>query len=170
MDPEESRREDWPVRRLPWSRDCFVCGAANPQGLRLRARVEGENIVLEHTTRDEDQGWQGVVHGGVTTALVDEVMTWAAILACGRPCVAAEVTVRMLRPIGLGARLRVEGTAEPGARPRLVRTSARVLDEQGETLATATGKYMRPAGITLDLSSAGFVFDDETRWVEELLR
>jgi len=170
MIDDEIPKPDLIPRELPWSRECFVCGSENALGLQLRARVEGDLVVLDHVTGAGHQGWQGILHGGVTTALADEVMTWAAILACRRACVSAEISVRMLRQIGLGVRLRVEGLAEPGARRRLVRTSARILDEDGVPLATATGKYMPPPGQRLDLDSAGFTFEPSTQWVADLLR
>jgi len=127
---------------LPWSRSCFVCGEANPHGLRLRSRLEGGKVVLEHVTRDADRGWKHIVHGGITMTLLDEVMAWAAIVRSQAPCVAAELTTRLLRPIEVGARLRVEGEVT-GGRPRLLLTAGRVLGEDGQVLATAEGKYVR---------------------------
>jgi len=127
---------------LPWTRGCFVCGEDNARGLQLRSRRSGEKVVLEYTPRPEEQGWREILHGGIAMAVQDEVMTWAAILRSRCACVAAELSTRLRRPITIGQTLRVEGWVEPGSRPRLLRTSARILDEQGEELATARGKYM----------------------------
>jgi acyl-coenzyme A thioesterase PaaI-like protein len=131
---------------LPRTRGCFVCGEDNPRGLQLRSRRSGEKVVLEYCPRPEEQGWGDILHGGIAMAVQDEVMTWAAILHSRSACVSAELSTRMRHPIPIGQPVRVEGWVEPGSRPRLIRTAARILDAEGQELATARGKYMpRPA-------------------------
>ena len=71
---------DYTTGTLPWTKTCFVCGEDNPNGLRLRSRVEGDRIVLSHVTRDSDLGYRHLVHGGISMTLLDEVMTSFAIL------------------------------------------------------------------------------------------
>ena len=55
-------------------RNCFGCGADNPIGLRLQYRREGDAVVTEFTPGDEHEGWPGIVHGGIITTLLYEVM------------------------------------------------------------------------------------------------
>ena len=55
-------------------RNCFGCGADNPIGLRLQYRGEGDAVVTEFTPGDEHEGWPGIVHGGIITTLLYEVM------------------------------------------------------------------------------------------------
>jgi uncharacterized protein (TIGR00369 family) len=126
---------------LPWTRSCFVCGEENPHGLRLKARIQDGRIVLDYAPRPADLGWQYIVHGGIATTLLDEVMTWAAILARRAPCVAAELTVRLKKPIRIGQQLRVEGEVTED-RSRLVLTQGVILDEQGQVMVTASGKHV----------------------------
>ncbi len=141
---------------LPWTRGCFVCGEDNPHGLRLRSRHEGGRVVLCHTTRPADLGWKALVHGGLAATLADEVMTWAAMLWARRPCVAAEMTMRLRRPIHVGQALRVVGTVA-GGKPRLVLTEGRIENDAGETLLEAMGKYMPMAPGVADLCADDFV-------------
>ena len=126
---------------LPWTKSCFVCGELNPHGLRLRSRVEGDRVALSYTTREADLGYRHLVHGGISMTLLDEVMTWAAILTFERSCVAAELTVRLKQPVSVNQSLRVEGWIT-SAKSRLVLASGRILDEDGRELATADGKYV----------------------------
>jgi len=131
---------------LPWTRSCFVCGQDNPHGLRLRSRIEGDRVVLTHTPREADLGYRHLVHGGIAMTLLDEVMTWAAILAFKQAAVAAEVTVRLKHPIVAGRPIRVEGGITR-ATPRLVLSKGAILDGQNTVLVEATGKYVpMPAG------------------------
>jgi acyl-coenzyme A thioesterase PaaI-like protein len=126
---------------LPWTKSCFVCGEDNPHGLRLKSRVENGRVVLDYTIREADRGYRSIVHGGITMTLLDEVMTWSAIIASRRLCVAAELTVRLKSPLSVGQSVRVEGVATE-AKGRLVLTKADVLDADGCMLASATGKYV----------------------------
>ncbi|MCX5794489.1 MAG: PaaI family thioesterase [Elusimicrobia bacterium] len=144
------------AKTLPWTRACFVCGQDNPHGLRLRCRLEAGLAVLEHTAREADLGWKTFVHGGITMALMDEVMAWAAMVSARRPCVTAEMTTRLRRPARLGMRLRAEGQVNE-TKARMVLTAARVIDEQGQELATASGKF-----VPMNPESAG-------AWLEDLI-
>lgn len=130
---------------LPWTKTCFVCGVDNPKGLHLRSRVEGDRVVLTHVTRESELGYRHLVHGGISMTLLDEVMTWAAILTLKGSCVAAELTVRLKQPVAVGQSLRVEGWIT-SAKKRLTLAEGRVLDDRGEVLATATGKYVPMPG------------------------
>lgn len=141
---------------LPWTRSCFVCGEANPHGLRLKARHERGLVVLRYVPRDADRGWRERVHGGVATTLLDEVMTWAAILHTRRACVAAEFGVRLQQPIVVGQPLQVAASVDRGAR-RLVVASARICNAAGDTLFTATGKYMPMDAAAATACAADFV-------------
>ncbi|MBI5239196.1 MAG: PaaI family thioesterase [Elusimicrobia bacterium] len=152
---------------LPWTRACFVCGQDNPHGLRLRCRLEGGRVLLAHTAREADLGWKTFVHGGITMSLLDEAMAWAAIVAARRPCVTAELSVRLRRPAAVGMRLSVEGTAA-GAGGRILATAGRVLDADGNELAAATAKFA-----PMNAEAAGawlhdLVVGPETMRLEEL--
>ena len=154
---------------LPWTHGCLVCGEANPRGFRLRSRIEGGAVVLDYPTTAADAGYAHIVHGGVAMTLMDEVMTWAAIIATGRMCVAAEMTTRLLRPTDVGARLRVEARVTRNAR-RLVLAAARITDERGAVLTEATGKYVPVPAEQASLREADFVQGEGTIPLAELIR
>lgn len=151
---------DYTSGTLPWTRTCFVCGEDNPHGLRLRSRVEGDRVVLNHVTRASDLGYRHLVHGGISMTLLDEVMTWAGILTLRKACVAAELTVRLKHPIQVGQPLRVEGWIT-GAKSRITMAEGRVLDDRQMVLATATGKYIAMSEDGMHLCVQDFVESEE---------
>jgi uncharacterized protein (TIGR00369 family) len=155
------------TKLLPWTRACFVCGQDNPHGLRLRCRLEGGLTILEHTAREADLGWKTFVHGGITMALLDEAMAWAAMAAARRPCVTVEMTTRLRRPVLVGMRLRVEGRVCE-QKSRLALSEARMLDQQGQELAVATGKFVPMNSDSAGAWLADLVSDGETVRPEEL--
>jgi len=154
-----------PARRLtgklPWTRSCFVCGENNPRGLRQKSRVEDGRVVLDYTTREEDRGYRHIMHGGLAITLLDEVMTWAAITATGRVCVAAELGARLKQPIRVPEQLRVEGWATR-VTSRLIVTEGRILGPDGAERLAATGKYIPMPKDQLELTEKDFVYSPET--------
>ena len=141
---------------LPWTRRCFVCGEANPHGLHQHSRIEGEWIVMDYTPREADLGYKSIVHGGITMTILDEVMTWAAIVSAHRGCVTAEITVRLRTPIAVGEPLRFAARV-CAAKRLLVRTEAQVTRADGAIAATATGVYVPMNASQLALNAADFV-------------
>ena len=69
---------------LPNSARCFVCGDSNPRGLRMRFQREGELVVARFTPEADHQGYDDRVHGGVLSAVLDEMMVWACYVRTGR--------------------------------------------------------------------------------------
>ena len=130
--------------QLPHTAGCLVCGRDNPHGLRLDLLVDRETGVVrvEYTPRREHIGFEGVVHGGALATVLDEVMVWAATWAGRRFCVCAEMTTRFRREARVSEALSIEAKVESN-RPRLIATTAVVRDaSSGETVATASGKYV----------------------------
>lgn len=119
---------------------CFACGRLNPKGLRLNVRKAREGVELDFTPPAHLQGWNGILHGGITSTILDELMAHACTEA-GIQTVTAELLVRYRRPIPTGQS--IHGTARvTGRRGPLVLTESRLLDRTGTVLAEATGKMM----------------------------
>ncbi len=56
---------------------CFACGRANPYGLHLDFEVARDRAMTRFTALREHTGYDGAVHGGIVSALLDETMGWA---------------------------------------------------------------------------------------------
>ena len=54
--------------------NCFGCGDENPHGLQLEMTIEDGELSADFTPAPHHQGWPGMVHGGVISALLYEVM------------------------------------------------------------------------------------------------
>jgi acyl-coenzyme A thioesterase PaaI-like protein len=126
---------------LPWTRSCFVCGEANPEGLQARCFKVDDAIEMPFVTRAHHAGWNGVLHGGLVATVLDEVMTWAAIVGSGRACYAADFTVRLLLPLPPGTAC-VAAAKLTRARRRIFDTEAELRGESGEVFSRSTGRYM----------------------------
>ncbi len=119
---------------------CFVCGPDNPAGLRLRFSLEGEAVVAEFVPREEHVGWEGVVHGGILAAVLDDAMGNVFYLR-GYQALTARMEVRFRRPVRPGDRLRVRAwVAHQDGRTVTARAE---LVRDGEVVCTAEGLFLR---------------------------
>lgn len=157
-----------PPRRQPGSALCFVCGTQNPHGLGADFFDDGTKVWTELTPAEWHQGWPGVLHGGIVSALLDETIGRVAFLH-DRWVQTAKLAVRFVRPAPLGRKLRVTGELTRDAR-RLMEMHGELVDvETGELLAQADGTFMRLPDATRD-ELARRLGGDFAAWEEWLSR
>ena len=121
---------------------CFACGRLNPSGLQLDFDVSKDRATARYTGLQRHQGYEGALHGGVVTALLDETMGWA-IFHQGVWGVTAKLSVTFKRPVPVGEELIVSGEVVRD-RGRGIETKGAVARAQdGEVLAEATALFLR---------------------------
>ena len=117
---------------------CFGCGQQNPIGLKLRFRTEGESVRTEFTPSSVHEGYPGYLHGGITCALLDEAMGWAAYnLSSGALAVTARVQIKFRRPLLIGESLTVAASITRKS-TRHLWTEATIKRRDGRIAAEAT--------------------------------
>lgn len=119
---------------------CFACGRDNPYGLRLQIRRSGAQVEVEFTPPAYLQGWDGILHGGITSTVLDELMAWACNTGDVQT-VTAELQVRYRRPIPVGASIHGYGKVI-SRHGRLIIAVSKLFDSRDRLLAEATGKMM----------------------------
>ncbi|HLE22717.1 MAG TPA: PaaI family thioesterase [Anaerolineales bacterium] len=129
--------------KQPSSSTCFICGVENSQGLRLSFYETGPDTVETTAVVPEYlQGYPGVTHGGIVTALLDEVTLRAAVI--GQPehlMVTGKIEVRFRQNVPIGVPLRVIGTLLERKR-RAARTRGEVILPDGTIGAEAEAILM----------------------------
>jgi acyl-coenzyme A thioesterase PaaI-like protein len=106
---------------------CFACGQQHPFGLQLRFRSEKEGrVTAEWTPSDAWEGFQGLIHGGVVSTVLDEAMS-KAVTSAGTPGLTCLLEVRLRRSIAPGEPLIVRGWVVEKRRRR-VRVEAEIRD------------------------------------------
>ncbi len=154
----QSRSVPSPVRvKQPGSRTCFVCGTENDHGFQLSfyetsaATVETVATIPEHF-----QGYPGVAHGGVVTALLDEITVRAATV--GEPehlMVTARIEVRFRKAVPVNEPLRVVGTLIE-RKPRATRAHGEIILPDGSVGAEGEAMLMehQASGMTPEALAA----------------
>ncbi len=128
---------------------CFVCGPDNPIGLRLRFTLDGNYCRGSFTSRPEHVGFDGVTHGGIVFAVLDDVMAnWFYLQGARGYTAKSEIRYREAMPIGATAALECELVRHKG---RLVQLSARAVDAtSGTTYAESDASFMLDDARALD--------------------
>lgn len=123
-------------------RQCFVCGQDNPMGLRLSFEVDevARTIKTVFNPQKAHQGYEGVVHGGIISSILDEAMANLAF-ALGYNAVTAKLTVRFKRPLTVGETVTVTGRLTKEAK-RAMEAEAVAVKEDGTVIAEAEGLLM----------------------------
>jgi uncharacterized protein (TIGR00369 family) len=121
---------------------CFVCGIQNPIGLKLDFYYDEnyDEIVSNAVFPRHFQGWQGVLHGGLVSTVLDEIMIKAAIQK-GFKCVTGELNIKFKRPALLKNEFTIKGKVIE-TRRRMILTEGCVMDADDTIIATATGKLI----------------------------
>ena len=104
--------------------NCFGCSPANTSGLRMTFYTNEAAVYSNITVPDHLCGWNNLVHGGVLTTIMDEIMSWAAIYLLKRVAMTKSISVDFLKPVYVGNPLKAEG---------------RVLDTKGKHEALMEG-------------------------------
>ncbi len=110
------------------SNQCFVCGPANPIGLGVKFRLDGDVCRGEFTPGPEHMGYDQVTHGGIVFSLLDDVMAnWVWLQ--GERCFTAKADIRYRSELPIGTPVRLEG--------RCIKRKGRLAQMQGRLIRTA---------------------------------
>jgi acyl-coenzyme A thioesterase PaaI-like protein len=137
---------------------CYGCGRLNEEGLRLKSRWEGDEVVARFTPRPYHTAMPGFVYGGLVASLIDchamGTASAAAVRAAGREVgdrpsprfVTALLRVEYLKPTPLGPELEVRGrvreASERKAVVELTVAAAGTVTARGEVVAVRLPESM----------------------------
>ena len=126
--------------------NCFVCGENNSGGLRLRFEIDKERQILRtiFVASPVFQGYDGIVHGGIISTLLDEAMA-KLVYEIGYEAITASLEVRFKNPTPILEPLHVRGEITE-VNARWVKAKASVAKGDGTVLATGTSTLLRPKG------------------------
>jgi len=98
-------------KRLPNSEmhNCFGCSPINPSGLQMKFYSNDASVFSEVTVPKHLCGWNNLIHGGVLSTILDEVMSWAAIYLLKRITLTKSMAIDFLKPVYIDHPLKAEG-------------------------------------------------------------
>jgi uncharacterized protein (TIGR00369 family) len=112
------------MQKQPNSRMCFVCGMENPIGLKAFFYEDDDGqVIVKYTPREEHQGYPGFVHGGIISALMDEVIG-RVVTSLDIWAVTAKLELKFRKPVPWGEELTIIG--------EMIRLRSRSFEARGE--------------------------------------
>lgn len=88
---------------------CFGCSPGNDHGLRMTFASDGQAVYSWLIVPPHLCGWDDIVHGGVVTTILDEIMSWSAIYLLDRFILTKSITIDFLKPAMTGKELTAAG-------------------------------------------------------------
>lgn len=127
------------------SKNCLVCGVENDFGLKTRFyETENNELIGVFTPLPEHQSYPQVTHGGISAAILDEVIGRAIMMTNDSNMfgVTVELRVRYKKPVPTDVELKAIGriTSE---RSRTFEGSGELYLPNGDVAVEAEGKYMK---------------------------
>ena len=133
-------RTDHQVRALN-DHNCFGCGKLNPIGLKLNfyALPDEDKVWSPWMPTKEYEGYGGMIHGGIISTLMDEILAWS-LYSRETWAVTAKLETKYRKPVVVGEPVRLIG--------QVVRDRGRVLELHGEIRTEADDALLAEAEAT----------------------
>ena len=128
--------------------ECFGCGPANAQGLRIRSFEEGDELVCDFKASPHHLAFPGVLNGGICGALLDCHSNWTAAMHLMHasksdtpPCtVTGDFHVTLKRPTPITETLHLRAKVVESGPDRAVVEAT--LSAGGKVTATCRGTFV----------------------------
>ena len=116
---------------------CFICGLENPIGLHLKIYETAPGVIETTFTAPEHfQGYPGMLHGGITATILDEVSGRALMGDPSTPrfMFTVKLEVKFRKNVPIGKPLRIVGKAGK-TKGKMAEGWAGIYDQDGVLLA-----------------------------------
>lgn len=112
---------------------CFACSKDNPIGLKLDFIEEEDKYITHFTGQPEHQSYNGIVHGGIISTILDEVQGRFLYIK-GLNAVTAKLEIKYRKPTPIGEKLTIVGWIEK-KRGKIYETAAQMCLSDGTVTA-----------------------------------
>jgi acyl-coenzyme A thioesterase PaaI-like protein len=162
---ESLKRRLWeapPVDGGPMSHfdECVVSGTANPMGIAIKVRREGDEAVADFNLGAAFEGAPRRAHGGIVAAIFDDVMGYVLVLH-RVPAFTGRLTVNYRAPVPVAVDMTVRARLEHRSGRKLFMTSEMRLSDDPEhpVICEAEGLFVaippERFGVFVDESAEG---------------
>lgn len=130
----------------PLNQWCFGCGKENPIGLHLEFVEKDQCYSTTFMPRPEHQGYDGIMHGGLISTILDEVMA-RYINMKGFNAVTARLDVRFRQPTPIG---------------QLLTATAKIVGKRGKMYEIVSEITLPDGSVTAQGKATIAIVEDET--------
>ena len=135
----------------------------------MRFYLDGDEIKANFIPTKAHEGYMGVCHGGVLTALLEEAMGWAPSWHNKWFTVAVEINIRFLKPVPIG-KMVIATARATRTHGRLWEAEGEIVGQDGTIYVKGRGRYypLKPEQVLTVLNYLSY--DDDTIAREEFER
>ncbi len=132
--------------KLQGTPSCFVCGNENdnPRSLGLNIFWDNESRYTSISFIPDESwcGYEGMVHGGLLAAIIDDAMAWSIKASDDDIYVTGKLTISFRKGVRCGKKYVAHGFLER-KEGRRAYTSAVIKDEEGNTCVEGEAIFIR---------------------------
>jgi len=131
------------LKQIPNSDDhqCFGCSPVNPSGLQMTFSTDETSVFSRIIVPEHLCGWSNLVHGGVLSTILDEIMGWAALYLLRRIILTKSMSVEFLKPVHMGGVLEAESKVLEIEGKHSVIMEGIILNAEGEVCTKSRGQF-----------------------------
>lgn len=121
---------------------CFACGPGNSHGLRMTFFTDEDAVFSWLKVPGHLRGWDNLIHGGIISAILDEIMSWAAIYLIKKITLTKSMSVDFLKPVFVDSELKAEGRIVERAGNREALMQGLIYNRKGALCARSRGQFV----------------------------
>lgn len=132
---------------LPW-RDleeyhCFGCSPKNAAGVALSISLNGQGVSAPILLTKTHESFPGIVHGGIASTILDELMGNLLVLQEKRLCLTVSLHTRFITPLRTGKAYIAEArlVQKPENQKGIYQLEGTILDQVEGIMVTSNGTY-----------------------------
>ena len=132
------------LKKIPISdnSNCFACGSINSCGLQMQFYSHEQSVISWLSLPNHLCGWDKLIHGGVISTILDEIMSWSAIYLLKKIILTKSMTVDFMKPIYVGTKLKAEGMVSKRINKREASMEGFIYNDAGVLCAKSRGTYV----------------------------
>ncbi len=124
-----------------WSKECFACGTNNPYGLHMKFYFDGCRYITSSLKLGEKfKGWDQLIHGGIISTILDELMAWTVICVTKNIMLTKSITTNYHNKVITNAEIQAFAWIEE-IKSKEVILKSELYDDKNILCAQATGVY-----------------------------
>ncbi|MDX2501388.1 MAG: PaaI family thioesterase [Deltaproteobacteria bacterium] len=146
--------------------NCFGCSPINASGLQMKFSTDESTVFSRLTVPDHLCGWDRLVHGGVISTILDEIMSWTGIYMLKQITMTKSMTVDFIKPVYINSELKIEGNVLEKTGRHEVLIEGRLFNDKGTLCARSRGNFVifSPAVA----KRLGIAQKEHLEWFEEI--
>ncbi len=122
--------------------NCFGCSPKNKQGLQMEFLEDGDFIISKWDPKAHLSGFKNILHGGIQTAILDEIACWVIFVKCQTSGVTTALNAKFRNAAFTDKGLLTVRAQLISQEKKFANIHAEILDENGKVCSEADVQYM----------------------------